>query len=160
MVPLIDLSIDHDPQRTYVLHVWSGGWLRHDMTLYTESGLGEILWSVMVRNKKQYAIYTDAAYLLRPWWQTAFQVNGSAAELTYNREMSAVQEAVEWTYKNFKQLWTLQDFKNALKVRQASITLLYKTSSLLWNFKTCLYSYGQTQLQFHVDLPRLGDVNL
>lgn len=131
---------------------------RHDMTLYRESGLGEVLEAVLVINGKQYCLYGDAAYILRPWLQTAFpRTNASADEIMYNKAMSAVREAVEWTYKDIKQLWTSQDFKRGLKVRKAPIALMYKASALLWNFHVCLYAGGQTKSQFDVEPPTLSE---
>lgn len=131
---------------------------RHDMTLYRDSGIGEALENVLLIDGKQYCIYGDAAYLLRPWLQTAYpRINATAAELVYNREMSAVREAVEWTYKDVKQLWTSQDFKRSLKVRKTPVALLYKASALLWNFHVCMYPGCQTKCHFDVPAPSLSE---
>lgn len=52
--------------------------------------------------------------------------------------MSAVREAVEWTYKDLKQIWLSQDYKRLLKVRQSPIALLYISAALLQNIKMCM----------------------
>lgn len=45
--------------------------------------------------------------------------------------MNAVRDAIKWTYKDIKQLWTSQDFKRGLKVRKAPIAMIYQASGLL-----------------------------
>lgn len=46
-----------------------------------------------------------------------------------------------WTsYKDLKQQWISQNFARNLKLRQAPISILYKASALLWNFRICMYS--------------------
>lgn len=131
---------------------------RHDMTLYRERNLGAVLQVVLVINGTQYCIYGDEAYVMRPWLQKAFpRLSATAEELLYNTAMSAVREAVEWSYKDLKQLWTSQDFRRGLKVRQAPIDLLYKAAALLWNFHVCMYPGGQTKSHFGVKPPTLAE---
>lgn len=131
---------------------------RHDMTLYRESRLGEVLETVLVIDGKQFCIFGDAAYLLRPWLQTAFpSLNASAQDILYNKAMSMVRVAVEWTYKDFKQLWISQDFRRGLKVRQAPIAKLYHSAALLWNFHVCMYRGGQTRNFFELEPPALAE---
>eukprot|EP00171_Calliarthron_tuberculosum_P007558 IDg7558t1 len=117
---------------------------RHDMTLYRESNLDAVLQEALLVDGRQYCIFGDSAYVLKPWLQTAFpRVGSTSAQEAYNTAMSMVREAVEWTYKDLKQIWTSQDFKRQLKVLQSPIALLYKSSALLWNFRTCLTRGGQ-----------------
>ena len=76
---------------------------RHDMMLYRESGMDGILQSTFHIGGGQYCLYVDAAYIIRPWLQTACpRVEASAEQLWYNKGMSSVREAVEWTYKDIK----------------------------------------------------------
>ena len=63
--------------------------------------------------------------------------------------------SVEWSYKDLKQLWSLNDYARALKVLQAPIGLIYKASALLLNFKTCLEAGGQVQSFFKCASPTL-----
>ena len=131
---------------------------RHDMTLYRESGLDGILQSTFNNGGVQYCLYGDAAYILRPWLQTAFpRLGASAEQLWYNKGMSSVREAVEWTHKDIKQLWTTQDFKRKLNVRQSPIALLYQTAAILWNFRVCMSGGGQVSSYFNCDPPSLSD---
>lgn len=131
---------------------------RHDMTLYRESRLGEVLEAVMVIDGKQFCLFGDAAYLLRPWLQTAFpRLNASVQDMLYNKAMSMVRVAVEWTYKDVKQIWTSQDFRRGLKVREAPIAKLYQSAALLWNFHVCMYRGGQTKSFFDIQPPTLAE---
>lgn len=68
------------------------------MTLYHQSGLGNVLEVMLVINGKQYCLYGDMAYLLRQWLQTAFpRLNTTEQEISYNKMISVVHTAVEWT---------------------------------------------------------------
>ena len=77
--------------------------------------------------------------------------------MLHNKSMSAVREAVEWTYKDVNQMWTSQDFRRGLKVRKGPIALLYKASALLWNVHVCMYAGGQTKSYFDISPPTLAE---
>ena len=78
---------------------------RHDLTLLRESGLGESLSNCLNVNGRQFYIFGDAAYMLRPWIQVAFpSIGATEAHGLYNALMSAVRVTVEWNYKDLKQL--------------------------------------------------------
>lgn len=129
---------------------------RHDMTLFRESGLNDVLRDGLMIGGNQYCLYGDAAYVVRPWLQTAFNRVGATPEQSvYNARMSAVREAVEWTYKDVKQSFASQDFKRQMKLRQAPISLLYKAAELLWNFKVCIGHGGQVEFYFDCPPPSL-----
>ena len=86
--------------------------------------------------------------------QIAFPRTGATAEEeAYNARMSALGVAVEWNYKDLKHMWSLNDFSQALKVRQSPIGLLYIASALLLKFKTCLEAGGQVQAHFKCPPP-------
>ena len=129
---------------------------RHDMTLYRESGLDVSLQQNMVVDGKQYCLYADAACILRVYLQVAFpRASSTPTQRVYGALMSAVREAVEWTYKDLKQMWSSQDFKRQLKIRKCPIALLYKAAGLLWNVKTCLHQGGQVSTYFDCRPPTL-----
>ena len=110
-------------------------------------------------NERQFYIFGDAAYMLRPWIQVAFpSVGASEAHALYNTLMSAVHVSVDWTYKDLKQLWLFADFTRALKVRQAPIALIYKAAALLQNFMACMEGRGQVNEYF--DFPRPTFLNI
>ena len=79
------------------------------------------------------------------------------AEVEYNKKMSAARVAVEWGYKDFKQMFTSQDMKRKLKSRESTIPLLYICSALLPNFKTCLGHDGQVRENFKCKEPSLEE---
>ena len=129
---------------------------RHDMTLYKESNLEADLQENMIVDRTQYCLYGDAAYIPREYLQVAFPRAGATdGQRVYGALMSAVREAVEWTYKDLKQMWSSQDFKRQLKIRKCPIALLYKAAGLLWNIKTCLHQGGQMSIYFDCQPPTL-----
>lgn len=130
---------------------------RHDLTLYRESRPGEVLETILSIDGKQFCIFVDAAFLLRPWLQTAFpSLNASAQDILYNKAIGMVRVAVECTYKDVKQLRILQDSHKGLTVRQAPIVKLYHSTALLWNFHVCMYRGGQTKSSFELEPPALA----
>jgi nuclease HARBI1 len=112
---------------------------RHDMTLYNKSGIYEELSAALLVDGKQFCIYGDAAYVLRPFLQVGFPtVNADPETAIYTAKMNSIRIAVEWTYKDIKQNWTSIDYKRKLKVREAPIAINYLCGVLLWNFRVCL----------------------
>ena len=45
---------------------------RHDLTVLRKSGWNEILEAALLVDDKQYYVYGDGAYTLRPWFQRPF----------------------------------------------------------------------------------------
>lgn len=126
---------------------------RHDTTLLRQSGLEDRLEQCLLLDGRQFYVYGDAAYMTRPWLQTAFERLGATpSQEAYNKSMSAVRVTVEWNYKDLKQQWSLNDYARSLSVRKAPIALLYQASALLLNFKTCLENGGQVGTFFHAML--------
>lgn len=108
-----------------------------DRFLYRKSNLDAVLQESLSIEGEQHYIYGDQAYILRPWMQTAFPRSScSQIQTTYNTSMNAARIAVEWGYKDVKQMWTSQDFGRKLKIRKGPVGLLYVVSVLLRNFKT------------------------
>lgn len=131
---------------------------RHDLTLYRQSHLDDTLHNTLMIEDTQYCLYGDPAYVMRPWLQVGYdRAFADDAQLLFNRTMSSAREAVEWSYKDLKQMWTSQDFKRMLKVRKAPISLMYKGAALLWNYKVCLGHGGQTQNYFDCQPPSLNE---
>jgi len=131
---------------------------RHDVTMYREAGMDNILQGGLSIGGVQYCIYGDKAYLIRPWMQVAFptRLEGEAddEEEAQNTDMARVRVSVEWGYKEVKQTFTSLDFKRKLKVREGPVALVYRCAALLWNVRTCLYG-NQTATFFRCDPPDL-----
>lgn len=103
-------------------------------------------------------MYDDAAFLLRPWMQRPFERDGAtSAEKSVNRDMSAVQMAVQHNYKDLKQYWTHNDFARNRKVSKIPVALLCKVSAILLTFRACLYKGGQTNHSFKFFPPALEE---
>ena len=126
------------------------------MTLYREINLDADLQENMIVDRTQYFLYEDAAYTLREYLQVAFpRAVATDGQRVYGALMRAVREAVEWTYRDLKQMWSSQDFKRQPKIRKCPIALLYKAAGLLWNIKTCLHQGGQVSTYFDCQSPTL-----
>jgi hypothetical protein len=130
---------------------------RHHTTLYRKSNMNYHLSRSLTGegdNARQFCIYGDGAYLMRPWLQVGFSRHAATTEqLRYNAEMSAARVAVEWNYKDLKAMWSTQDFKRKLKVRQSPVAVLYITSALLWNCKVCFDHGSQAGSKFQCQPP-------
>jgi len=130
---------------------------RHDLTLYRKSNMDQLLQNHLLIDR-QYCIYEDAAYMLRPWLQVAYPREiATQSQQDYNKHMSSVREAVEWSYKEIKLHFTSQDMKRKLKARESPISVLYICSVLLFNFKTCLGHGGQVPSRFESKAPTLEE---
>eukprot|EP00171_Calliarthron_tuberculosum_P001560 IDg1560t1 len=110
-----------------------------DKYIYRKSNLDAALQDALCIDNVQYYLYGDQAYILRPWMQTAFpRSSASAEQVAYNTSMNAARIAVEWNYKDVKQMWTSNDFARKLQVRKGPFALLYivpyycGTSKLVW----------------------------
>lgn len=127
---------------------------RHDMNTYRRSGWGEKLQDSLSIEGRQFYIFGDKAYHLRPWLLRPFTAaNLSPQQLDFNGIMSSLRESVEHNYKDLKQNFVSQDFPRNLKARQAPISLMYKASAILWNLRVCAYKSGQVADRFGIDPP-------
>lgn len=131
---------------------------RHDLTLLRESGWNDVWGESLFIDGEWYYIYGDSAYLLRPWLLRPFTRGVcSGPEAVFNTRMSEARVCVEQNYKDVKQLWCSQDFARRMKVRQSPISLLYKMSVLLTNFRVCLYKGGQITAYYELAPPSLEE---
>lgn len=129
--------------------IWIALWgpepgLRHDKSLLRISGWEKEFEDVAVINGEQYYVYYDAAYCIRPYVKVPFVfVIVTIIQQGFNAAMCKVIVAVEWNYKDLKQMWTENKYARSVKIRQPPITLLYIASALPLNFRTCLSGGGQ-----------------
>lgn len=127
---------------------------RHDLTLLRQSGWEGQLSDILQVNGDQFYVYADSAYMLRPYMIVPYCAMGASVEqMAFNAAMSSVRVAVEWNYKDLKQVWATNDYARLLKVRKAPVAILYKASALLLNMRTCLYKGGQVGSYFAVEAP-------
>ena len=133
---------------------------RHNMTLLHNSRISDRLAECLLVDGRQFYVYGDAAYVLHPWMQTAFNsIALTDEEGEYNTDMSAVRVTVEWNYKDLKQLWNRNDYSRSLKVRQFPVSLLYVGSTVLLNYKTFIENWGQVRKHFHCKAPSFDEYN-
>lgn len=125
----------------------------HDLTTLRKSGWATKLETNLLVEGRQFYLFGDSAYSLRPWMQRPFIGNCNGEQNDFNRRMSAVRVSVEHTYKDLKQQWQSQDYPRNLKVRKSPVGLLYRSAALLWNFRTCFYGGGQVEQSFMVKPP-------
>ncbi|KAK1860396.1 hypothetical protein I4F81_002985 [Pyropia yezoensis] len=125
---------------------------RHDMTLYHESGLDATLASALLIEGQRYYVYGDTAYFIRPWLQAAFQGILTPQQEAFNASMKVPRTAVEWGFKDVKQVCSSLDFSRKLKIREAPVAQLYKIGVFIWNLRCCAYG-GATASFFDVSPP-------
>lgn len=78
---------------------------RHDLTLLRNSGWETVLEGSLGTADRQYYIYGDQAYLLRPWMMRPYIGNLSVQQEISNAQMSSIRVSVEHNYKDLKQFW-------------------------------------------------------
>lgn len=117
---------------------------RHNISVLRESGLNEALKNSLNVYWEQFYIFGDKCYDICPLLQ-AFFINftSSTENQVFNTYILHIREAVEWSYKDLKQLWTRNDFAGSLKFHQLHISLRFISSTSFLNFKQYLESGGQ-----------------
>ena len=125
---------------------------RHDITLYHESGLDGVLADAMTVNGEQFYLYADAAFMLRPWLQTAFEGLITPDQVAHNKSMNVPRTSVEWGFKDVKQMCSFLDSPSKMKLRETPVGLLYKAGALFWNLRCCAYG-GATSTFFSCPPP-------
>lgn len=68
---------------------------RHDLTLLRNSGWETVLVGILTTAGRQFYIYRDQEYMLRPWMIRPFIVDLSQVEATFNEKMSTILVTVE-----------------------------------------------------------------
>lgn len=119
---------------------------RHEITLYRQSGMEKMFIDAMCINNPQFYFYGDSAYILRPWLQVEFDSTWANIEqLAFKSAMCSVREAIGMSYKDMKQMWTSQDYKRMLKVRQAFASLMYKAASCSGTSRSACSTNGKLE---------------
>jgi nuclease HARBI1 len=130
---------------------------RHDMSMYSESGIDTMLANSLLIQNQQYYIYGDSAYALRPYLQVAFRgADISPEQLEFNTSMNTVRTAVEWMFKDIKQYFTHVAFSRKMQLRVNAPGKWYHVAAILWNFRVCTYG-NPTSTYFDCSPPTLDD---
>jgi DDE superfamily endonuclease len=140
-----------------ILHVYGPDeGRRHDMTLYAKKDMDFIQSENLLIAGKQSCFYGDPAYVLMPWMQVGIPaVTATPDEAAYNSLMSSSRVAVEWSFKDIEQNFTIMDFKQNLKVREAPVAVLYISSVLLWKCKQCFGHGVEVSAAFSCSAPTI-----
>lgn len=118
---------------------------RHYLTLLSSSNWELILQEKLTADRKQFYVYGDSYYNIRPWIHVPIlPAVPTENEREFNRTMSSFQVAVENSFKELKQFWTTLNFHQRLKARKEPIGIIYDFHALLWNIRVC--SYGSSQV--------------
>jgi hypothetical protein len=92
--------------------------LGHDIFLYKESGIDDNLGSSLVISNRQFYLYGDPAYILRPYLQVGFKGSSTTPEeIAFNSSMSKVRVTAEWAFRNVKQYFTHVDVPRKIRLR-------------------------------------------
>lgn len=77
---------------------------RHDMTLYRKLGLDQALKQHAVADGEQFYVYSNAAFIMRPWHRITFDKAVETIEQSvFNAAMSSARESGKCSYKPVKQ---------------------------------------------------------
>ena len=128
---------------------------RHDAFLLSVSGLQSKLANITRLDGSPYVIYGDPAYgvtrsILAPFRGSRL----TQQQESFNKSMSRVRVAVEWTFGKVVAIFSYLDFKRNNKVLLQPIGKYYLVAALLTNCHTCLYG-SQTTTFFGVEPPSL-----
>jgi hypothetical protein len=108
---------------------------RHDMHLYSQSGLDAILSERQLIDRVQHHIYGDSGCMLRSYLITPFEgTNITSDEALFNKRLSKARVSVEWAFKDIKKYFSHIAFPRKMALSRTPAGAWYLTSSLLWNF--------------------------
>jgi hypothetical protein len=78
---------------------------RHDMAIFSESGIKEDLAASLRIDRIQYCIYGDSVYVLRVYFMVRFDGTGITPEqAAFNKAKSRSRVTVEWIFKDIKKI--------------------------------------------------------
>lgn len=130
---------------------------RHDAAMLAESDIMPHLQNLRDNHGEKLCIYGDPAYPLSPELLSPFRgAQITAAEKTFNKEMSKVRESVEWGFGNIISLFAFLDYKKNQKLFWQPVAKHYLVGTLLTNCHTCVYR-NETSTYFDVDPPALEE---
>ena len=120
---------------------------RRDAALLAESGLlGKIEFHT--GQGRPLCIYGDCAYPLNQYLLCPYKGARITPEQdAFNRGMSCVREAIEWTFGKIVSIFAFVDFKKNQKLYLQPIGKYFLVASILTNCHTCFYG-GQVASYF------------
>ncbi|ETV82247.1 hypothetical protein H257_04947 [Aphanomyces astaci] len=130
----------------------------HDSMVLSMCGILDTI--SLIPELNGHMMYGDLAYGCRPHLCCPFSnvPHGSNAD-NFNKSMSSVREAVEWSFHLIKCLWSFMDWSKTQKDQQLPIGQLWIVCVLLTNCHTCLQPMGnQISMYFICKPPSLEEM--
>ena len=113
---------------------------RHDSFMLHESDTVNDLNAIQGNNGEHVCIYGDPAYPLQDCLMKPFPtVNINPEQEEFNKDMSKVRQAVEWSFGKVITIFAFLDFKKNLKLYMSPIAKYYIVGTILTNCHTCIY---------------------
>ena len=120
--------------------------------MFAQSGLVEVLGTMLSIGDKQYVFYGDSGYNHCSYLEVPLDgANLSPGRIRFNRAMSSVRITVEWAFKEVKMHWTSVDFKRKLRLLESPISSLYVGAVLIADYRNCFYP-NETSQSFKLPL--------
>lgn len=139
----------------FSLYSRTGGRIQ-DLSLLCQSGWSDIWDDCFHIGNAWYYSQGSSSFLHRPWMQILFTRGICCSqEKTFDTKLNEVWDAVEHIAKDLKQLWNSRDLAQKIKVKKASVVLLYIISNLLTKFRSCLCRGGHVNEYFKSQLTLL-----
>lgn len=130
---------------------------RHDGFLFRESGVENEIRHFRGATGQRMYLYGDSAYALKPYMMTPFPtLNITPDKTEFNRNMSKVRQAVEWSLGKTIMLFAFVDYKKNQKLHLQPVGKYYVVATLLCNFHTCLYG-SEVSEYFNIAPPTLAN---
>jgi nuclease HARBI1 len=129
----------------------------HDAGLLHRSGLDTALEHHLLVGGRQYHLYGDSGYPLRPY---LLRPHGGASltrqQLASNAAMSTLRTSVEWSFGKVSTLFAFVDFKKNAKLQLQPVGKYYLVATVLANCHTCLYG-SQVNTFFNSQPPPIDE---
>ncbi|KAG5884470.1 hypothetical protein JTB14_019008 [Gonioctena quinquepunctata] len=130
---------------------------RHDAFIFGQSGLYNQLEENTRFEDGDFVIYGDQAYGIRELLLCPYPGQAlNEAQQNFNLTMSRERQAAEWGFQKIVTEFAFLDFKKNQKLLLQDIECTFKTSVILINCHTCLYS-SETAQYFNVVPPNLEE---
>jgi hypothetical protein len=121
---------------------------RNDLTALDKSNIEENIRMLYNEGEVWYIIFGDSAFMVSDMMATSESYPG--------RGMSSVREAIEWSYKDVKQLWKYCDYKHVLQLRKQPVAKIFFICLLLRNIYVTLHG-SQASNYFTMAPPTLEE---